>query len=69
MSKSSAARCEEHLEIFDLIARRQEEAGDAARLSSMCARALDPNVERLKSLRPLSDAQRPPFLIPADRGD
>ena len=59
---------QEHLEIYDLIAAGKKKAAVRA-LEQHVRRALDPNLERLRMLRPLSDAQRPPFLIPADRGD
>jgi len=59
---------QEHLEIFDLIVAGKKKPAMRT-LEQHVRGALDPNVERLRTLRPLSDAQRPPFLIPADRGD
>jgi DNA-binding GntR family transcriptional regulator len=59
---------EEHLEIYELIAAGKKKAAMRA-LEQHVRDALERNVERLRALRPLSDAQRPPFLIPADKGD
>ena len=55
---------DEHLAIFELIIKRQKKAAMRA-LESHVRRALEPNIERLRQIPPLSDAQRPPFLIPA----
>jgi DNA-binding GntR family transcriptional regulator len=59
---------EEHLEIYDLILARKKHAATQA-LEGHVKRALEPNVERLHKLGPLPESLRPPFLIPAGRGD
>jgi DNA-binding GntR family transcriptional regulator len=64
LGRSSA----EHLEIYDLIAAGKKKPAMRA-LEQHVRGALGRNVERLQALRPLSDAKRPPFLIPADKGD
>ena len=56
---------EEHLEIYDLVSRRDKEGARAA-LESHVKRALEPNIERLRRLDPLPDSVRPSFLVPAD---
>ena len=59
---------DEHLAIYDLIIARKKKAATKA-LEEHVRGALEPNIARLRSLRPLSDAQRPSFLIPASKGD
>lgn len=56
---------EEHLEIYDLVIKRDKQGAKQA-LESHVKRALEPNVERLKRLEPLPDSIRPSFLVPAD---
>jgi DNA-binding GntR family transcriptional regulator len=58
---------EEHLEIYDLILQRRKTRAMRS-LKSHVRRALEPNVARLQQIRPLPESQRPPFLVPADKG-
>ncbi len=58
----------DHVEIFGLILAGRKKAAKQALLAHL-RRALEPNIERLRQIAPLPDALRPPFLIPADKGD